>query len=182
MNKRLMFIGGLLCSMVVIGSFYSTQVAQAHFDVEDSTTRLKSNFHVTPDHSPIAGKESVISYDFSKNGHQTDKFTYSLKINKIRESEVVVPASVTRNVVLANYVFPTQGLYTITLTITPKDSFSMVSVLTYNQRVSRGEIAEHKGFGMFEIGVFAVVFGAIGIVFVITFRDILKKNRRNGDK
>ena len=175
-------MAALALSTVIIGAYGSSQIALAHFDVEDSTTRLKSNFHVTPDHSPIAGKESVISYDFSKNGHQTDKFTYSLKINKIREPETIVPTNVTRNVVLANYVFPTQGLYTITLTVTPKDSSSMVSVLTYNQRVSRGEVAEHKGFGLFEIGVFAVVFGAIGIVFVITFKDILKKNSRNGDE
>ena len=181
MSKKLTLVIVTL-SIVMIGVLGSSQTAQAHFDVEDSTTGLQSNFHVTPDHSPIAGKESVISYDFSKNGHQTDKFTYSLKINKIREPKIVVPTNVTRNVVLADYVFPTQGLYTITLTVTPKDSSSMVSVLTYNQRVSRGEVAEHKGFGLFEIGVFAVVFGAIGIVFVITFKDILKKNRRNGDE
>ena len=170
----------LILSTLMMGVFGSSQITSAHFDVEDAATGLKSNFHATPDHSPIAGKESVISYDFSKNGHQTNKFTYSLKINKTRENQIAVPPSVTGNVVLANYIFPTQGLYTLSLTVTPKDSSGKVSVLTYNQRVSRGEVAGSKGFGIFEIGVFAVVCGAIGIVFTITFRDILMKNKRKG--
>lgn len=178
MSKKLMVALALVLSISAVGVLGSSQVARAHFAIEDPVTGLKSTFHATPDHSPIAGKKSIISYDFSKSEHESNAFRYSLTIKKAREKEVAVLSTLNRNVLLAEYVFPSQGLYTLTLTVTPKDSSAKPSVLTYNQRVSRGDMAETSGFGKFEAGVFAVVFGAIGIVFVMTYKDIPMKDKK----
>lgn len=169
-------LAAVLCVLVtgVVGSF---NAVHAHFDTEDPSTGLKSSFHATPDHSPIAGKESVISYDFSKYGFEAADFTYQLTIKKVREKEAVVSTQTSSYVVIARYIFPTQGLYILTLTATPKDGSSKPSVLTFNQRVSRGEVAESKGFGGFELGILGIVLGIVGIVFVVTFRDKIKSQK-----
>ena len=166
----------------VIGSIGYTQVTQAHSGVEDPDTGIEASFHATPDHSPIAGSESVISYDFGKYGVKATDFTYRLTIKKVREKEAGVSTETSGNVVIARYKFPTQGLYILTLTATPKDGSSKPSVLTYNQRVSRGEVAESKGFGSFEVGVLGIVLGFIGIVLVITFRDKIIKHAKKKNK
>jgi len=167
-------------TLSVIGSLGYLQVAQAHSGVEDPNTGLEASFHVTPDHSPIAGSESVISFDFSKYGVKADGFTYQLTIKKVREKESVVLTETSKNVVIARYTFPTQGLYILTLTATPKDGSSKPSVLTYNQRVSRGEVAEHTGFGNFELGVLGATLGVVGIVLVITFsQKKIKRTKKN---
>lgn len=178
MSKKLTVATALIVSAFIAGAFGSSQGAQAHSDIKDSSTEVTASFHVTPDHSPIAGRKSIISFDFSESEHHSENFAYALTIKKARENEISIPTELTRNVLLAEYVFPTQGLYTLVLRVTPKDSSAKPSMLTYNQRVSRGNVAEPKEFGKFETGVLAVVFGAIGILFMITFRDSMNKGKR----
>jgi hypothetical protein len=182
MSKKLMLAYVSTFILSVIGSLGYVQVTHAHSGVEDPNTGIEAGFHVTPDHSPIARSESVISYDFGKYGVKATDFTYRLTIKKVREKETAVSTETSSNVVIARYTFPTQGLYILTLTATPKDGSSKPSVLTYNQRVTRGEVAESKGFGNFEIGVLGIVVGFVGIILAITFRDKIIKLTKKKNK
>lgn len=181
MSKKLMLMSASIFILSMVGSLGYIQVTRAHSGVEDPNTGIEASFHVTPDHSPIAGSESVISFDFSKYGIKADDFTYQLIIKKVREKETVVSTEISSNVVIARYAFPSQGLYTLTLTATPKEGSSKPSVLTYNQRVSRGEVGEHTGFGSFELGVLGATLGFVGIVLVLTFSQKRIKHTKKKD-
>lgn len=136
MHKKLV----VLSVLVLIVSACLQPMANAHFFIEDSSTGLKSYFHVTPDHDPLAGEESVISYDFSKSSMLAKDFTFSLRIKDPGGiKEVSVPLVLTGNVIIANYAFPYQGLYRLTLEAKHKET-AEVSQLKYSQRVSRGTL------------------------------------------
>lgn len=158
--------------------------ASAHFLIEDVSTGARASFHITPDHDPIAGKESVISFDFSKTGFQVSNYTYELTVKSTKGQAVTVPLEVASNVLMATYTFPSQGFYTIRLTATHKDD-GVVSKLQYGQRVSRGVIVEHtQSFGLFEIGAMAgVVLVAVSAIIYSLVKDSNKrKDKKNGTK
>ena len=170
-----MFIG---VATALIFSLSLVQSASAHFYVTDANTGVKAIFHVTPDHDPIAGKESIISFDFAKTGFEADKFSYLLTVKSTKTEAVTVPVEVSGNVVLTDYVFPSQGFYNITLTATGKND-SSVSTLQYGQRVSRGETVEEKrDFGLFEIVMISGV-GLIGVGAII-FSLINDRRKQKG--
>lgn len=165
---------------VVVSVFGVTQSASAHFEVEDDTTGLKAVFHITPDHDPIAGEESVISFDFSKTNYEAQNYDFSLRVKSTKYEAVTVPVEVAGNVVVATYAFPSQGFYSITLTATEKNN-ETVSKLQYGQRVSRGVVIEHdKGLGPLEIGVMAAA--AVLSIGAIIFSVISDSDKRKVKK
>jgi hypothetical protein len=161
--KKLILISALV---VISSAFISTQSASAHFFVEDPGTGLKAFFHVTPDHNPIAGEESFITFDFSKTGVEAKNYTYSLIIKSTKGEPASVPIEISGNVAIAHYSFPYQGFYDIKLVATNKIDGS-TSMLHYGQRVSRGVVAtKSMGLGPIEIAAIAgtVLIASIGIV------------------
>ncbi len=169
-----MFIGVMAAVIFSIGF---AQPTYAHFAVKDAETGVKAIFHVTPDHDPIAGEESVISFDFAKTETHANNFTYVLTVKSTKSEAVTLPLEVAGNVVLTSYAFPNQGFYTITLTAIRRDD-GVVSKLQYGQRVSRGEIIEqNKGFGVFETGaIIGVTLIGIGAI-IFSLRNDSKKRR-----
>ncbi len=160
----------VFAALVALMALTVVQPASAHFYVKDADSGVQAIFHVTPNHNPVAGEESVISYDFAKTGFEASDFSYVLTVKSTKAEAVTVPVEVSGNVVLASYIFPSQGFYGITLEV--KSSIdNSISTLQYGQRVSRGAAAqESKGFGAFEIitisgvtliGVGAIIFSLI---------------------
>lgn len=166
-----------------IALFSSHHPAYAHFIIEDKDTGVKASFHSTPDHDPIAGKESVISFDFAKTGLRGSDYTYALQVKSTKGKAVTVPVEALSNVVLAYYTFPSQGFYDITLSVTSKKDGTQ-SELRYGQRVSRGVIIEDsKGFGLLEISmVTGAILVAVGAVVVSLVSDSHKRKGRNDTK
>ena len=160
-----------------ISLLVGVQQASAHFMVKDATSGVQALFHVTPDHSPIAGKESVISYDFGEAGIEADDFSYLLAVKSTKSEAVRVPVDISGDVVLASYIFPTKGFYTIPLTA--KNTINgEVSKLEYGHRVSRGkEVKESNIFGSLEVAAIA------GLVFIAVSAIIFSLiNDRKGDR
>lgn len=169
----------MLIGVLVVSVLGFAEPAYAHFIVEDSNTGIGASYHVTPDHEPIAGKESVISYDFAKTGVEIKGYSFSLQVKSTKSEAVTVPLEIGGNVVMANYTFPTQGFYDVRLTVTNKKSGS-ISKLQYGQRVSRGVVAE-KGmeFGLLEIGVtISAVSVAIGAIIFSLMSDNNKRKEK----
>lgn len=143
--------------VIVMSTFGVTKPASAHFELEDTNTGMKALFHITPNHEPIAGQESVISFDFSNSGMQASDYTYALTLKSTKGEAVTVPLEGDGNVRIAHYTFPSQGFYDISLTATPKDGGS-VSKLHYGLRVSRGTIMQQEiAFGPTEVAALAAV-------------------------
>lgn len=124
-----MFIGVLA---IIISPFGFAESTYAHFLVEDTRTGVKAILHVAPDDDPIAGQESVISFDFSKTKLQASAYSYSLEVRPTKGHAVTIPLQVQSNVVLASYTFPSQGFYDIILTTTSRLDGSQ-SNLQYGQ-------------------------------------------------
>lgn len=167
-------------AVAVLSLFGGAESASAHFIVEDSNTGVKALFHVTPDHNPIAGQESVISYDFGETGFETKAYLYQLVVKPTKGEAVTVPLEVSGNVLLAGYTFPTQGYYDITLTAIAKEG-GVESKLHYGQRVSRGaKVEESKAFGVLEIGAIAAV--TLIAAGAIIFSFVNDTKNRKGEK
>ncbi len=181
MIKKLKLIPILVLAISLLGL---SQPASAHFIIEDSNTGVKALFHVTPDHDPIAGKESIISFDFSDTDVQIDDYTYVLTVKSTKAEAVTVPTETTGNVILAGYAFPSQGFYDIKLTATHKADNS-VSNLHYGQRVSRGVEAteQTKALGPLEIGAIAgVVLIATGAIIFSVINDRNDRKEKKNEK
>lgn len=152
----------------------------AHFIVDDASTGVKAVFHSTPDHDPIAGRETVISYDFSNTGFSTGDYAFSLAVKSTREQSLNVPVEIVSNFVMAEYVFPKRGFYDITLTATHRVD-GTVSKLNYGQRVSRGVAAE-RGVSFSGVEVTMIVGAIVIAVGVTTYSLVSGRNNRKRKK
>lgn len=177
MIKKVMLI---TLAIVVVSLLDSTQ-ASAHFIIKDPETGVKAVFHITPDHDPIAGEESVISYDFSKTGLIVEDYSYKLTVKSTKSEVVSTSFETSGNVVLASYTFASQGFYDIKLTVTSKET-GRVSQLQYGQRVSRGVVVkEDKTVSPVEIGltIFVIIIAASALIFSIVSERTSRKGKRN---
>jgi hypothetical protein len=176
MIKRVVLIGVVVA---VIATFSLSRPAYAHHVVEDTNTGMQASFHITPDHDPIAGEESVISFDFAQTDTKTEDYTYSLTVTSTQTEATEVPLDIPGNVVITSYTFPVQGLYDIKLTATHKES-GTVSRLEYGQRVARGATVERStSFTSVEIGAMAV---AVLILIVGIMYSLVNNNKREVQK
>ncbi len=177
MIKKFILIGVAIITVSLLGV---TQPASAHFIIDDSQTGFKALFHVSLDHNPIAGEESIISFDFSETGIKASEYSYSLTVKSTKDEAIAVPFEVTGDVLLASYTFASRGFYDINLTATNKKD-STVSQLHYGQRVSRGdEVKESVTFGTLEIAAIAGV-GVIAVSAII-FSIVNDRSSRKGIK
>lgn len=140
--------------------------ASAHFPVRDAKSGVSAIFHVTPDHDPITGKESVISFDFSGTKWPVERNDFRLTVTATKSEAVSVPIEVTGNVILASYVFPRQGFYSIRLQATDRQT-GEVAMFEYGQRVSRGEAAPEPR------SLTALEWGAIGGIGAVSLAAII---------
>lgn len=153
--------------------------ASAHFLIRDEATRMQALFHVTPDHDPVAGQESIVSFDFSETNVKLADYALTLSVQPTKSALVSVPFEVTGNVIVASYVFPAQGFYTITLKAASKAD-GTVSNLSYGQRVSRGvESKSSEGLKPIEIGVMVGVglIAAAAIIYSVRNDRVQRKER-----
>lgn len=152
-----------------------SQPASAHFLVEDTSTGLRASFHVSPDHDPIAGEESIISFDFANASSETKDYSYVLTVKPTQGDAATVPVDIPGNVVIGRYVFPSQGFYEIMLTATSKTD-GTTSELQYGQRVSRGTTSEDgRPFGPVEI---AAIVGTVSLATAAIMFSLVSDNKR----
>lgn len=170
----------VLLEVVALGlvTLLYSPATQAHFLLQDTDTGIKVVFHSAPDDDPIAGQNSVLSFDFSKNEKGIQNNTYSFTLSIKDESGKVqdIPYEITANDIIAQYTFPQQGLYSITLYITPKDGSGKSSTLEYTQRISRGVVSSTYPSKSLQsqITVFALIFLLVVGTIVLVIREFRK--------
>jgi hypothetical protein len=153
------------------------QTASAHFIVSSSDNTISAEFHATPNHQPVAGQNSVISFDFSQGSDNIRDFTYLLRVKNTQNKLTDVQTTIEGSTVLANYTFPNRGVYTIILTAQPKDTTLSTASLRYTQRVNKGTPAPTAPLQIIELLVIGVTLGVAIIAAIATVVITAKRKR-----
>lgn len=172
MSKKLL-LGALLmlaCAVVL------PQPASAHVLIADSTNSVGAVLHVVPDDDPVAGQESNLFFDVESQ--KIDQNSTKLAITDASTGQTsVVPTKATGSLVTADYTFPTQGVYKLSLTVGSSKTY----VFNYSQRVSRGVIGSAQAKPVYPLANMALVFCAVvfALLLVILFNHRREMWRRS---
>lgn len=148
---------------ILLGLVVFSRPAGAHMFSKDAETESGAVLHITPDDDPIAGENSLFVFDIENAPPPNPSIVAMLTIADDQNHAAAVPAHLNEHMVKAEYTFPSQGLYTITLTL--EQNGQQTHNFTQSQRVSRGtlinETASSKplwaGLGALASGVAAVI-------------------------
>ncbi len=178
----LMILVGMLASM--------SGTASAHILVVDRSTRIAAVFHTNPDDDPVAGEGSTLYFDIQdKNSQVRIPYNgYDLFVTDERGQQTKVAVQSAGSTAIADYTFPAQGLYQLSLKSQPQyDSFQKVSLDT-SLRISRGIAAPIAGnaaaastdknsWAIFGLTGGLIVWAMLGIIFVNNRRDVLAQSK-----
>lgn len=137
-KKYLLFVVFWVAWVLVLGLISFTRPAAAHMFSKDTMAGSGSVLHITPDDDPIAGEQASLVFDIKDLSSSEKQTVAKLTIVDDQQREAKVPARVHDNTVVAEYLFPQQGLYKISLSI-EQDGIQTHN-FTQSQRVNRGII------------------------------------------
>lgn len=162
---------------VAVSTFAYSQSAHAHVLITDTTHSVGAVLHIIPDDDPVAGEDATIFFDLQDKAIKATNNSIRLAVESSDENSVLLPMKRDGSLATANYTFPTQGLYMITITVT---SPSNVYVFTYSQRVSRGvvrTVLDTPQYPWAEATLVGCgVLFMIGGIFVWNRRDAIKRS------
>lgn len=130
------FLTALLACLCVFGA-----TAQAHVLIADDRRQMGAVMHITPDDDPIAGEPSTITISIQDTNISEETHAFRLHISSDHGHGGDVQLQAGNGSVAASYVFPVQGVYTLTLSLEPTNGSGQTIVFRHAQRVSRGETA-----------------------------------------
>jgi xanthine/uracil/vitamin C permease (AzgA family) len=132
MMKRLL----LLCSLAMLVVFMTPTIASAHVLVMDESKSAGAILHITPDDDPIAGQSATLYFDMQGKRAADTRVTLAIKDDYGAASQVSIePGEAKGSLITASYIFPKQGVYTITFTVRQDDR---TYTFAQSQRVARG--------------------------------------------
>lgn len=131
MNRKI-----LIGIILLLGCFVVLpQPVAAHVLISDDTKSIGAVLHVVPDDDPIAGQQSNLFFDV-----QTQKInkadTKLTIVNTTTGQTASVPIKVDASSITADYTFPSQGVYKLSLSVGSDKTYTF----NHSQRVSRGAI------------------------------------------
>lgn len=176
------FYAALSLSIMVLVTAV-TPVAHAHVLFVDEAARVAAVFHSNPDDDPIAGEVSELYFDIQDDDSRAriPYSGYNLSITDEAGQVTKVPLRVSDSTVIAEYTFPSRGLYKLSLRSQPAyDEFQKVS-LSGSIRVNRGvgttTITRSNDAAILGLTAGMTAFALLAIVFVTYRKDILAKSR-----
>jgi hypothetical protein len=110
-------------------------IASAHVFVMDDTMTSGAILHISPDDDPIAGEKSTIYFDTQDKILGEKNTAFSLRVIGVDGKISQVDTKKDGTLVTAQYIFPTQGVYTIAFATTSRGKSY---IFEHVQRVSRG--------------------------------------------
>ncbi len=138
------------------------QAVSAHVLISDDTKSIGAVLHIMPDDDPVAEEQANLFFDVQTR--VINKDTTTLTITNVATSKTSeVPIKVTANSVTANYVFPDQGMYNLSLTVNSDKSYTF----SYSQRVSRGVTGNALDKPTHPIATIALVFSGTTFLFLL---------------
>lgn len=158
MSKRILI--GLL--LLVGCTLLLPQKVLAHVLISDDTKSIGAVLHIVPDDDPIAGQQANLFFDIQTQ--KINKDTAKLTITDTATSEAAnVPVKVNDNTVTADYTFPVQGVYRLSLTVSSDKTYSF----NYSQRVSRGVMGSALDKPTYPLASLALVFCGTAFLFLL---------------
>ena len=136
-HRRLLFVMLWGIGVAFLGLTTLSRPAEAHMMLKDTIGGSGAVLHVSPDDDPIAGERASFVFDIQamQNAHQVN---VTLAIADDQYVVNKIPGRLQGNKTMAEYIFPRQGLYTLTLTISRGDA--KIHQFSQSLRVSRGVI------------------------------------------
>lgn len=150
-----LMLRSFLCAIMIV--VVAPVTAFAHVLVTDTSGSTGAIIHIVPDDDPVAGEQSSIFIDVQGGQQLTNpEFTIS---GQGAQSKIELSQS--GNMLQANYTFPTQGVYRLTLV---SDSKTFI----YDHHVSRGTASDQptKRFIWAEIALIASVIALIALILI----------------
>lgn len=180
MLKRSLYSLVLVIALVTMAPFFM-QSASAHYDLTDPVTGLTAKYHITPDHEPIAGQSSVISFDLSEDNIQNDGYIFVITVADKTQTLDVTESQTTGNVVTTDYTFTDAGEYTISLQINSPDG--RISSVQQKQSVKAAAAEETAEQNEDESSRTVVLLSSATLVLIIAILAIIvhdkpKKKKR----
>ncbi len=136
--KHFSFLAVWFAGVLLLGWISFSRPAEAHMMLKDTVSGKGAILHINPDDDPVAGERTSFLFDVQDTSPFEEQSTARLTIVDEQHHEINVLARVKGNTVVADYTFPRQGLYTLTLDIQQGDK--QTHRFTESQRVSRGVI------------------------------------------
>lgn len=151
-----------------------SQTAAAHVLIRSDQQNRAALLHIMPDDSPVTGQSADLFFDVQGMKLTTDtRATLTIDATPVK-------TTIKQQVVSAQYVFPRQGTYHMTLRIAqngqPDASFSL------QQRVTRGTLGSYADQQLPAWAEFGSIFSFIGLVVLIILcwnnRHEIRQNSR----
>ncbi len=163
--------------MFIVLSIVPVKTVFAHVLVTDDSGEIGALLHVNPDDDPVAGKPSTLFFDIQNDAFLQNEYSFEVTITDKSNGSVEVPVTSTAVSASIEYIFPTQGTYTVQLRARPKDSSNKTYIFTHIQRVSSGvtSVLNEKisyiwaELLLFTCGSIALV---LGVIFINKRKDI----------
>jgi hypothetical protein len=150
------------------------QTASAHVLVNDTSDTVGAVLHIVPDDDPVAGQTANLFFDVQTE-RLNEKTTMLAVMNSATHEEAQLPVKMDGNSITAEYIFPTQGIYQLTLTVAADKEYTFV----YSQRVSRGVSSGLSDKRAFPLAKFALIFSGTLFLFLLivmfNYRKEIKK-------
>lgn len=158
MNKKIVLLLLLFVGLNVLLS----KPAFAHVLIGDDTKTVGAVLHIVPDDDPIAGQQSSLYFDIQNT--KLNENNTKLTITNLATNEAVnVPIKVEKSSVNADYTFPTQGVYQLSLTANSDKNY----IFNYSQRVSRGVIGSTLDKPTYPLATIALIFSTTSFLFLL---------------
>lgn len=131
-----------LVALVLATAVYMHSITQvqAHVLFVDKNTNVAAVFHSNPNDDPIAGENSELFFDIqdASSSVRIPYSGYDLMVTNETGERTTISTTASGTSVKAEYVFPSQGLYKLSLRSQPKyDQFQKV-VIEGSLRINRG--------------------------------------------
>lgn len=157
MSKKILFL-----ALLIVVTILLPQTAFAHVLISDDTRSVGAVLHVVPDDDPIAGQPSNLFFDIQTQNINKD--TAKLTITDTVTNEAIsAPIEVDNNSVTADYTFPVQGVYRLSLTVSSDKNYTF----NYSQRVSRGLTGSALDKPTYPLANLALVFCGTAFLFLL---------------
>ncbi len=163
MKRCILYVG---IATAIVATVLFSQAASAHVLIKSTNNESAAILHIMPDDDPIAGEKATLMFDTQGGllqGGSEVALTVTSKDTRVAD---VVPTSTDGSLVSASYVFPVQGLYTITYTVKTGD---VSTIFEQTQRVSRGVVGSTSTNEsyiwaealLFIVAIFVVILGIL---------------------
>ena len=171
-------------ALLLLIAVMSPSAAEAHVLLRDNTAKVGATFHLTPDDDPVAGEESRLYFDIQDSDSNV-RVPYDIYELQIRDSNGMtkkIDLTANNNTLSASYIFPSQGVYDLTLRSRPEYDVNKQISMEYVLRVDRGISVSPKENASNQwaqvLMILSLSGAALMLIVGFNYREVIAKNSK----